>query len=70
MRYENQNPQYIYLLEKIEEQEKKIKELDAHNQFACQYNKMIVDSLNEISEELEEFNSLPAYKKMFYMFKI
>ena len=70
MRYENQNPQYIYLLEKIEEQEKKIKELDAHNQFACQYNKMIVDSLNEISEELEEFNSLPWYKKMFYRFKI
>lgn len=70
MRYENQNPQYIYLLEKIEEQEKKIKELDAHNQFACQYNKMIVDSLNEISEELEEFNSLPWYKKMFYQFKV
>lgn len=25
MRYENQNPQYIYLLEKIEEQERTIK---------------------------------------------
>jgi hypothetical protein len=70
MRYENQNPQYIYLLEKIEEQETKIKELDSHNQFAHQYNKMIVDSLNEISEKLEEFNSLPWYGKMFYQFKL
>lgn len=70
MRYENQNPQYIYLLEKIEEQEKKIKELDAHNQFACQYNKMIVDSLNQVSEDIEEFNSLPWYKKAFYKFKV
>lgn len=70
MRYENQNPQYIYLLEKIEEQEKRLKELDANNQFAHQYNKMIVDSLNEISEAIEEFNSLPWYKKAFYKFKL
>ena len=70
MRYENCNPLYIHLLEKIEEQEKKIKELEADNQFAVQYNKMIVDSINEISEKLEEFNSLPWYKKMFYMFKL
>lgn len=70
MRYENQNPLYHHLLEMIEEQEKKIKELDANNQFAAQYNKMIVDSLNEISEKLEEFNSLPWYGKMFYEFKV
>lgn len=70
MRYENQNPQYIYLLEKIEEQEKKIKELDEHNQCVCQYNKMIIDGLNEMSEVIEEFNTLPWYKKMFYKFKV
>lgn len=70
MRYENQNPQYIYLIEKIEEQEKRLKELDEHNQFACEYNKMIVDSLNELSESIEEFNALPWYKKMFFKFKL
>lgn len=70
MRYYNINPQHIYLLEKIEEYERSLKKLYKHNQFACEYNKMIVDSLNSISELLEEFNSLPWYKKMFYKFKL
>ena len=39
-------------------------------QFAHQYNKMIVDSLNEMAEAIEEFNSLPWYKKMFYKFEL
>lgn len=70
MMYNHLSPQYQYLIEKIEEQEKRLKELDANNQFAHQYNKMIVDSLNEISEAIEEFNSLPWYKKMFYKFEL
>lgn len=70
MRYENQNPQYIYLLEKIEEQEKRINELLNNYDFACQYNKIIVESLNSLTDEIREFEQLPWYKKMLYRFKL
>lgn len=70
MRYENQNPQYIYLLEKIEEQEKTIEHLR-------EQLKRVDAALNFVSEKLDErfaqiidFNVLPWYKKMFYMFKV
>ena len=70
MRYENQNPQHIYLLEKIEEQEKTIEHLR-------EQLKRVDADLNFVSEKLDErfaqiidFNVLPWYKKMFYMFKV
>ena len=69
MRYDHLNPQYSYLLEKIDEQERKIKELDKNYQFACGYNKVIVDSLNELAEKIEEFEELPWYQKIFYKFR-
>jgi cell shape-determining protein MreC len=70
MRYENQNPQVTYLLEKIEEQEKTIEHLR-------EQLKRVDADLNFVSEKLDErfaqiidFNVLPWYKKIFYMFKV
>jgi len=70
MKYENHNPQYIALMEKIEEQEKRINELLNNYDFACQYNKIIVESLNSLTDEIREFEQLPWYKKMLYRFKL
>lgn len=61
MKYINQNPQTIALLEKIEEQEKQLK-------FAYDYNEIILKSYNDSLDKVEEFNQLPWYKKMFFMF--
>jgi cell shape-determining protein MreC len=70
MRYENCNPQYIHLLEKIEEQEKTIEHLR-------EQLKRVDADLNFVSEKLDErfaqiidFNVLPWYKKIFHMFKV
>lgn len=70
MRYENQNPQYIYLLEKIEEQEKRIALLcDALK--GCDISKDWLRSvIKERNQEMHYFNTLPWYKKLFYRFKI
>ena len=66
MRYENQNPQYIYLLEKIEEQERTIKLLKER----IKSDDAALKKLDERFAQIIDFNVLPWYKKMFYMFKI
>ena len=66
MRYENQNPQYIYLLEKIEEQERTIKLLKER----IKSDDEALKKLDERFAQIIDFNVLPWYKKMFYMFKI
>ena len=83
MRYYNENPQVTYLLEKIEEQEKEIKhwqgmcaqlqqELDISNEtntglkWSREYWR---DKGKNFWEKIEEFNSLPLYKKLFYCYK-
>lgn len=63
MRYYNENPQVTYLLEKIEEQEKVIKEL-----ISIQTQK--ADEFNVMRTLIFAFNRLPWYKKMFYKFKL
>lgn len=68
--YENQNPQYIALMEKIEAQEKIIRELKKNYDFACEYNKFIVNALNSTTDEIREFERLPWYKKIRYKFKL
>lgn len=70
MRYENHNPQYIALMEKIEEQQKSINELLNNYDFVCKYSKIIVESLNSLTDEIREFERLPWYKKMLYRFKL
>lgn len=84
MRYYNENPQVTYLLEKIEEQEKEIQhwkgmceelqqELDISNEsntgikWSREYWK---NKGKNLLENIEEFKSLPWYKKMFYKFKL
>lgn len=70
MRYENQNPQYIYLLEKIEEQEKII---DCYkNDVDCllkEYDRK-ADELYELRKRVFKFNFFSPFKKMFYKFKL
>ena len=39
-------------------------------EFAKNYNKRIVDKLNKKSEEMEKFNELPWWKKMFFRFDV
>ena len=61
--YFNENPQVTYLLEKIEEQEKRIKELEKK-----------VEIANEMCDECvrfaENFNKLSWLKKIFLRFDI
>lgn len=70
MRYENQNPQYIYLLEKIEEQEKIIKELKEYCYLSDNAIEAAVDRLEVYNEQVREFERLPFYMKAFYKFKL
>lgn len=64
MRYDHISPQYQYLMGKIEEQEKKIKELEGRLQFAYEYNDSLIRDINRKDDEIEHFNRLPWYKKM------
>lgn len=57
MRYYNENPQITALKEAHQKEVKLIKEAI-----------LILD--NTYRKKLEEFNSLPWYKKVFYKFKI
>lgn len=57
MRYYNENPQVTALKEAHQKEVKLIKEAI-----------LILD--NTYRKKLEEFNSLPWYKKMFYKFEI
>ena len=57
MRYENQNPQHVYLLEKIEELNKQL-------ELAKQANHEFQALLETI------YNALPWWKKLFLKFKI
>lgn len=66
MRYENQNPQYIYLLEKIEEQERTIKLLKER----IKSDDEALKKLDERFAQIIDFNVLPWYKKIFYQFKV
>lgn len=65
--YFNENPQVTLWREKAF----KIKSLfDEYREVAENYNRKIVDSWNDITDEARQFNSLPWYKKMFYKFEI
>lgn len=66
MRYEKCNPQYIYLLEKIEELESQLRLKDEYRTLA----KELLNNRIDLSLKIEEFNSLPWYKKAFYKFEL
>lgn len=70
MRYENQNPQYIYLLEKIEEQERTIEHLREQLKRGDAALNLVSEKLDERFAQIIDFNILPWYKKAFYMFKV
>lgn len=66
MRYENQNPQVTYLMEKIEEQERTIKLLKER----IKSDDEALKKLDERFAQIIDFNVLPWYKKIFYQFKV
>lgn len=70
MRYENQNPQVTYLLEKIEEQEKIIASLEEGNFLLKNCLERYKETRREAYFQIEEFMSLSPLKKMFYKFKL
>lgn len=84
MRYENQNPQVTYLLEKIEEQEKEIQRLQKEclllNQELILHDGLLKDArdsskywyecFKKIDNQRVDFNNTPLFKKMFYKFKV
>lgn len=64
--FHNENPQVTLWKEKAF----KVKQLfDEYRAVAENYNGKIFESLNDLTEEIKRFNSLPWYKKMFYKFK-
>ena len=65
--YFNENPQVMLWKAKAF----KVKSLfDQYRRTAEKYNESIVNALNDLTDELRQFNSLPWYKKMFYKFKL
>ena len=70
MRYENQNPQYIYLLEKIEELENQLRLKEETIGFAGRVADNALSKQLDAGMRMREFNSLPWYKKMFYKFEL
>ena len=65
--YFNENPQVMLWKEKAF----KVKSLvDQYRRTAEKYNESIVNALNDLTDEVRQFNSLPWYKKMFYKFKL
>ena len=70
MRYENQNPQYIYLLEKIEKQEKIIDCYKKNVDYLLKEYDKKADALRELRIRIIKFNYFSPFKKMFYRFKI
>lgn len=59
-----------YLLEKIEEQEKKIKYLEEYYDLTHDAMIVAIDRLELYREQVREFERLPWYKKIFYQFKV
>jgi hypothetical protein len=70
MRYENQNPQYIYLLEKIEEQEKVIARLRNDMGYLLNKYEEKAEAHHQLRVSIIKFNFLSPFKKMFYKFDI
>lgn len=75
--YHNENPQVTALLEKIEEQEKMIKELQSENNVLYyEFSKIsskaerILLQRDSYHRQIVEFNFYPWYKKIFYKFKV
>jgi hypothetical protein len=76
-RYYNENPRESYLLEKIEEQEKMIKELQSENnilyykfsKISSKAERMLLQR-DSFHRQIVEFNHYPWWRKIFYKFKI
>lgn len=66
MKYDHMNPQYQYLIEKIEELENQLRLKDDYKSLA----KELLENRIDLGLKIKEFNSLPWYKKMFYKFKL
>ena len=65
--YFNENPQTEIWKEKAF----KTKSLFyQYKQVAEKYNESIVNTLNDLTDEVRQFNSLPWYKKMFFKFEV
>lgn len=65
--YFNENPQVMLWKEKAF----KAKSLfDQYRRTAEKYNESIVNALNDLTDEVRQFNSLPWYKKMFFKFEV
>ena len=65
--YFNENPQVMLWKEKAF----KAKSLfDQYRRTAEKDNESIVNALNDLTDEVRQFNSLPWYKKMFFKFDV
>ena len=65
--YFNENPQVMLWKEKAF---KVMSLFDQYRRTAEKYNESIVNALNDLTDEVRQFNSLPWYKKMFFKFEV
>lgn len=65
--YFNENPQVTFWREKAFNVMRLFGE---YKETTERYNESIVNALNNMTDEVRIFNSLPWYKKMFYKFQI
>lgn len=70
MNYGETDPQRAYLLAKIEEMEKHLKDATSQTKKAIELAESYKQKYEELHEDVEVFNELPWYEKMLHRFDL
>lgn len=68
--YFNENPHETMCRERVAKIEEELKQAMTNLDFTRDYNEVIVRELNRKNEEMEHFNALPWWKRMFFKFDL
>ena len=66
----NEDPQKIYLIAKIEELEKSLKTALAQSDDAINLAKMYKEKYDDLVDEVETFNMMPWYERLIHRFDV
>ena len=66
----NEDPQKVYLIAKIEELEKSLKTALTQSDEAIKLAKMYKEKYDDLVEEVEMFNMMPWYERLIHKFEV
>ena len=66
----NEDPQKIYLIAKIEELEKSLKTALTQSDDAIKLAKMYKEKYDDLVDEVETFNMMPWYERLIHRFDV